>query len=83
MAALTKDEVKNYLHVDFDEDDNLITVLMSAADLYLKGAIGAAYDNTDERAKTLSLIIISDLYDNREMNEKVSRTPKCTISPEN
>lgn len=79
MAALTIDEVKNYLHVDFDADDDLITGLMSAADLYLKGAIGQTYPNTDERAKTLSLIIISDLYDNRGMNDKVSGTVRKLV----
>lgn len=65
MAVLTLTEVKEYLHVDYDEDDNLITRLMSAADLFLKGKIGQNYPVDDERAKTLSLIIISDLYDNR------------------
>jgi len=79
MAALTLDEVKNFLHVDFTEDDNLITGLMSAADSYLKGSIGQTYPNTDERAKTLSLLIISDLYDNRGMNDKVGGTVRKLV----
>lgn len=72
MAALVLLEVKNYLRVDFSEDDNLITGLMSAADGYLRSSVGELYDDTDERAKTLSLIVISDLYDNRELSEKSS-----------
>jgi uncharacterized phage protein (predicted DNA packaging) len=72
MAAITITDVKNFLHVDYSTDDALITGLMSAADSYLKGAIGATYDNADERAKTLSLIVISDLYDNRGVTEKAS-----------
>jgi len=42
---------------------------MIAADEFLKGSIGINYDNTGERAKTLSLIVISDLYDNRGLHD--------------
>ena len=69
MAALTRDDVKKYLRVDFTDDDTLIDRLMIAADEFLKGSIGATYDNTGERAKTLSLIVISDLYDNRGLHD--------------
>lgn len=69
MAALTRDDVKKYLRVDFNDDDTLIDRLMIAADEFLKGSIGATYDNTGERAKTLSLIVISDLYDNRGLHD--------------
>lgn len=69
MPALTLTDVKKYLRVDFDDDNTLITELMNAADEYLKASVGANYDNTSERAKTLSLIVISDLYDNRGMND--------------
>lgn len=73
MAALTLEEVKNYLRVDLNDDDNLIQSLMGAADEYLKGSIDTKYNKEDERAKMLSLLIISDLYDNRGITEKVSR----------
>jgi len=69
MAALTKEDVKKYLRVDFADDDTLIDRLMIAADEFLKGSIGINYDNTGERAKTLSLIVISDLYDNRGLHD--------------
>lgn len=69
MAALTLTDVKKYLRVDYTDDDTLITSLMGAADEFLKGSIGATYDNTGERAKTLSLIVISDLYDNRGLHD--------------
>lgn len=72
MAVLTMQEVKNYIRVDFDDDDILIASLMDTADALLKGSIGTNYNNEDERAKMLSLLIISDLYDNRGVNEKVS-----------
>lgn len=72
MAALTLTEVKNYLRVDFSDDDALIASLMSVADEYLKSSVGATYDNTSERAKILLLLVISDLYDNRGLSDKAS-----------
>lgn len=72
MAALTLPEVKNYLRVDYNEDDTLISSLMAAADEYMKASVGESYDIISERAKALSLIIISDLYDNRGLNNRVS-----------
>lgn len=69
---LTLQEVKNYLRVDFENDDALLTSLMVAADEYLKASVGASYDAESERAKILSLIVVSDMYSNREATEKES-----------
>ena len=69
---VTLEEAKAYLRVDFNDDDVLITSLISAADEYLKAAISETYDVKSERARTLALIVVGDLYDNREISEKVS-----------
>lgn len=66
---LTLGEVKEYLRVDFEDDDALISSLMAVADDYLKASVGTGYDKESERAKILSLILISDLYDNRGLLE--------------
>lgn len=64
-------EVKNYLRIAYDDDDLLLKTLINAADEYLKAAI---HDNYAEcsRAKLLILLVVSDLYDNRGLNEGVS-----------
>ena len=74
MAALTSQEVKDYLGIDFADEvtERLIARLIVVSDGYLKGSIGIAYPSADERAKQLALLVISDLYDNRENTEKVS-----------
>lgn len=69
---VTLEEVKNYLHVDFDDDDEILQSLIAAADEYLRGAVNPNYDIMSERAKMLSLIVISDLYDNRGISDKAS-----------
>ena len=69
---VTLEEVKNYLHVDFDDDDEILQSLIAAADEYLRGAVNPNYDTMSERAKMLSRIVISDLYDNRGISDKAS-----------
>lgn len=84
MAELTLADVKQYLSVDFDDDDVQISQLMLVADEYLQSAIGKTYNKESERAKMLSLIVISDLYDNRDLydksNNKVSGTVRKLVN---
>ena len=61
------DEVKSWLRVDFNDDDALITMLIDAAELYLKNATGITYDSTNHLAKLFCMTLISDWYENREM----------------
>lgn len=44
--------------------------LIRFADKYLQGAIGKNYPRDDERAKEIALLIISDLYDYRDLDSK-------------
>ena len=64
-------DVKNYLGIDYADEmvDKNIKRLIKTADSYLKGAIGEDYPKEDPRAIELALIVIADLYDNRDMSE--------------
>lgn len=70
----TVDEVLAYLGIDYADDMVTKNVERSikTADAYLKGSIGENYPVDDPRVKELSLIFISDIYDNRGMIEKVA-----------
>jgi hypothetical protein len=74
MSALSAQDVKDYLGIDFTDDatDRLIARMLSTADAYMKGALGANYPTGDERVQMVSKIIISDLYDHRDLSDKVS-----------
>lgn len=74
MSALTLLEVKGRLGIDFADAviDQEIISLMSAADAYMKGALGANYPVDDERVKMVMKLLISDLYDNHDLSDKVS-----------
>lgn len=73
---VTLSEVKDYLGIDYSDRmvDANINALIQTAGAYLVGSIGQDYPEDDPRAKTLSLIIIADLYDNRGTsgNDKVN-----------
>lgn len=70
----TRDEVLAYLGIDYADDiaNKNVDRCIKTADAYLKGSIGTNYPTDDPRVKELSLIFISDLYDNRGMIEKVA-----------
>ena len=62
--------IKNFLKVDFDDDDQLINMLIAAAKEYIVNAIG----NFDEDKATHNLLllnIVANLYENRSfLNSK-------------
>lgn len=74
IDILTLEEAKNYLRIDYEEDDSLLQSLLVAAMDYLRDSI----DDFDtkiikekfiNRAKILICVLIQDWYDNREQKE--------------
>ncbi len=65
---VTVDEMKNYLRVDFDEDDALIENLMSAAEKQCMDILRTE-DIADleqcENGKIAVMYVVAYLYDNR------------------
>ncbi|KYD07640.1 head-tail connector protein [Saccharococcus caldoxylosilyticus] len=72
MMIVTLEEVKNWLRVDFSDDDTLITTLINAAEEYLKNATGITFDATNYLAKIFCMTLIADWYENRELIGKAS-----------
>lgn len=60
------EQVKDYLRVDYPDDDRIIMAMMEAAKGYIEAAVGG-YDDTDPNANMLYLAIVQDLYDNRSL----------------
>lgn len=56
--------VKQYLRIDTDADDQLLGIMMEAAEQYIVDAAGK-YDREDYKAGMLFLAIVQDLYENR------------------
>lgn len=77
---VTLDEAKLWLRQGSDDDDELITaILIPAAEKYIKNATGKEFDSTNELAKLLCLVLITDWYDNREMIGKTSAKIRHTV----
>lgn len=73
---LTLEETKEFLKVDYSDEDKYIQDLIQASELYLKNATGKTYDNTNTLAKLFCKVIISDWYDNRGFMEENKVTTK-------
>ncbi|MEC2553751.1 head-tail connector protein [Bacillus tropicus] len=64
--VLTVEEAKKYLRVDGDEEDDLITSFVIAAEIYIKNATSKNVDVKSELAKLAARILIAHWYENRE-----------------
>lgn len=70
--ALTLDDVKDYLKVDYSDEDNYLVELMDVSLIYIQSMCGTDYLNsTTDATKVSKLVelaqkkIIADLYENR------------------
>ena len=63
------DKAKNYLNVDFDEDDMQIDMLIKSAYMYLQGATCKDFSKEEnEKADIFVLALIDDCYNNRGLS---------------
>lgn len=72
--ALTVESAYRYLGIDFDDTDVRMNVcdLVDVANAYMIGALGENYPINDPRVMQVEKLLISDLYDHRELSDKVS-----------
>jgi len=73
--------VKNYLYVDYEDDDKLITLLVESTKksiMFEAGLTEATELDECELANTLLLMIVSDLYNSRSAQ---STDTKIQFSP--
>lgn len=60
-------EVKTWLRVDGDDEDTIITTLISAAEEYLKKATGIEFNSGNPLAKLYCFVLCADWYENRDL----------------
>lgn len=68
MSLVSLDEAKNYLRVDIDEDDSLISMMLQSAEQHLKNATGYTYEDTEKQyaqEKLYILLLVGYWYENR------------------
>ncbi len=75
-----------FLNSEVEAEENQIVKrnierLIKFSDLYLQGAVGRNYPADDERAKQIALLVISDLYDYRDLDSKnISNTTRKLLN---
>jgi uncharacterized phage protein (predicted DNA packaging) len=69
------EEIKKYLRVDGDEDDDLIQTMLEAGKEYIKNAVGE-YDDTNSTANILLAAAVQNMYDNRELMQSEQQLKK-------
>ncbi len=65
---MTLEEVKKYLRIDYEDDDDILLELITISENYIESCVGNAY-KIDKKAINLAKILqkklISDMYENR------------------
>lgn len=72
MRVLTLEEAKQYLRVDSDEDDTLITLLIDYSKEEIEDSTGVKFDEENGNSNTYILaqmLILADRYENRSSND--------------
>ena len=64
-VPVTLATVKNYLRVDFPDDDTLIELMMEAGKGYILDAIGR-WEPDNPRHNMILLAVVAHLYENRQ-----------------
>jgi uncharacterized phage protein (predicted DNA packaging) len=70
MNDLTLEEVKQYLRIDFEDDDTDIKDMMEVSQIWIDSMVGEEYKADEKAVKLKNLLqkkLISDMYENRSM----------------
>ena len=65
---MTLEEVKSYLRIDYEEDDNLLDSLIEVSEEYIDSCVGTAYKSDEKAIKLANLLqkkLISNMFENR------------------
>ena len=79
---MTLEEVKNYLHIDFDDEDNLLNSFITQSQIYIDSMVGTGYKSNEDAVQlknVLQLKLISDMYENRGSNTEGANNLKRDI----
>ncbi|WP_302297003.1 head-tail connector protein [Mitsuokella multacida] len=72
--AITVEDIKLYLRIDNDAEDNMLQQMIGRADAYLDGAVSnfakcCKTDSFDKKADIVRMAIVSEMYNNRDCQE--------------
>ena len=65
-CPVSLETVKQYLRVDFPDDDALIGIMMDTAKQYIRDGIGA-FEPENPKHNMILLAVVAHLYENRQL----------------
>jgi len=65
--VITLEELKAWLKIEHSDEDNLLNMLIKAAEIYLCNATGKKFESENQLAKLYCLVICADWYENRTL----------------
>ncbi|MFS1519685.1 head-tail connector protein [Bacillus sp. SCS-151] len=75
-------ETKEWLGVEHDLHDGMISRIIGASEIYIKNGTGHDFDSSNELAQQLCLVLVTDMYENRTFtgpSEKIRPTVRNMI----
>lgn len=78
---LTLQETKEFLKVDYDDEDMFLQGLIQASEQYLKNATGKTFDSTNELAKLYCKVLVNEWFKDRCLmqDQKTSDKVRFTL----
>lgn len=71
---------RQWLREPPEEDNEILEVIIGAAEEYLKRATGREFDSTNNQARLFCLVLVTDWYENRDLiGAKVSEKVRFSI----
>lgn len=64
---LTLQETKEFLKVDYEDEDIFIQSLINASEQYLQNATGKTFDSSNELAKLYCRVLVNDWFRDRSL----------------
>lgn len=65
---MTLEDVKSYLHVDYEDDDTYLNELIEVSQIYIDSMVGEDYKTVEKAVKLANILqkkLIHDMYENR------------------
>lgn len=79
MKIVDLKQVREYLKIDYNDEDNYLMELIQISEIYIDSCVGEGYKKSNKMlklAKLLQLKLINDMYENRSTtiaNDKQDR----------
>lgn len=78
---MTLEEIKAYLRIDYEDDDDILSELLIVSEEYINSCVGIGYKSDEKAMKLAKLLqkkLIYDMYEKRG-TEIANNTKKDTI----